>query len=172
MEIATDRLGFDRAARRLFLENGEEIRNDSQLVKNAVVYVSSGEEFRDPFLDTKRQIDQSKSIEWRSEGVRFVEKKSHHRNHRSSDDDEQSSSNGRNTPIINPYKSSAKTNNNGNRLMHNTKTTKRLIVFENGNEVKLKIKRINPYHIPNKSINIIVSSFNCLLGVYFTRITI
>lgn len=161
LEIATDRLGFDRAARRVYLENGDEIRTESQLVKNAVVYVSCGEEFRDPFETTKRQIDQSRTIQWRSEGVRFADrntntnnnnnnKSNRRRRHKSSSDaennDEDENTNNQNnndttrtsgtdSPITNNNgKSSSGGKVRGNRLMQNSRCTRRLVAYENGKE--------------------------------------
>lgn len=123
MEIATERLGFDRAARRIFLENGDEIKNESQFMKNDVVYVSCGEEFRDPFMSTKKQIYKSKSMQWSSEGVKIV-------------------SVNRSGAISSPTNASTTTPNSNNRqqqlnfsrLIASTRCTKRLIAYENGSE--------------------------------------
>jgi len=63
---------LSRAARRIFLENGDEIKHESQFIKNSLVYVSCGEEFEDPFLMTKNIIDKRTSTYWSSNGIHFV----------------------------------------------------------------------------------------------------
>lgn len=135
MEIATDRLGFDRAARRVFLENGDEIKQESQLLKNAVVYISCGEEFRDPFETTKRQIDQSRTIQWRSEGVRFAAEKNsrnsgRQQQHKWSDDEQPTTTtSGTSSPVAASFRKPK-----SNRLMQNSRCTRRLVAYENGKE--------------------------------------
>lgn len=71
MIIATERLDFPRAARRVFLENGDEIKDDTQFFKNAPVYVSCGEEFEDPFQQTKKVTDKRSRTLWLSDGIHF-----------------------------------------------------------------------------------------------------
>lgn len=70
LKLATDKLELTRAARRIFLENGEEVRDQSNFFKNIPVYISSGEEFVDPFAKTKR-IVQTDTL-WFSDGIRLL----------------------------------------------------------------------------------------------------
>ena len=49
LEMATDRLQFSVAARRLFLADGSEVFSERDVPREAEVYVSSGEGFRDPY---------------------------------------------------------------------------------------------------------------------------
>ena len=63
-----------RAARRIFLENGDEIKHESQFIQNSSVYVSCGEEFEDPLLMTKNIVDKRKSTYWTTNGVNFLSK--------------------------------------------------------------------------------------------------
>jgi hypothetical protein len=70
LKLATEKLELTRAARRIFLENGEEIRDQTQFFKNIPVYISSGEDFIDPFAKTKR-IVRTDTL-WLSDGVRLL----------------------------------------------------------------------------------------------------
>jgi hypothetical protein len=97
-----------RAARRIFLETGDEIRDESQFVRNAVVYVSSGEDFNDPYAKTKELIDKRKSVLWKSDGLRFL--------------------------AATADKEERDEERNNSRLGKKTRFTKRLAVFENGSE--------------------------------------
>ena len=58
-------------ARRLYLENGDEIRHESQFLLSAPVYVSCGEKFEDPFAETRRITDKRRSTRWFKDGVHF-----------------------------------------------------------------------------------------------------
>ena len=71
---------MSRAARRIFLENGDEIKHESQFIKNSLVYVSCGEEFEDPFLMTKNIIDKRTSTYWSSNGIHFVNNNNNNNN--------------------------------------------------------------------------------------------
>ena len=116
---------FPRAARRVFLENGDEIKDESQFFRNTEVYVSCGEDFRDPFLKTKKIIDKRKSVLWTSNGVHFL----------SQDSPDQAESN--DDSKNNPYLSNERLNMTrakAERLMGKTRQTKRLVVLENGSE--------------------------------------
>lgn len=143
LEIATRSLGFDRAARRIFLENGDEIKKESQLLKDTIVYVSCGEDFRDPFLRTKKEIDQRKSLQWRSEGVRFM---SNEKNKHQKPQDESTCEN--NSP------KNKRQNFTNKRFSQNSRCTKRLVAYENGNEFDptlVFIEHISPNNKPTMS---------------------
>jgi hypothetical protein len=116
-----------RAARRLFFESGEEIKAEKQLKKSNIVYVSMGEEFIDPLLNTKQIIDQRKLLLWTSNGLQVL-----------SQEDEQNMAS---LYRINSEKQATESDevnewqslHRRERLLR-TKHTKRLIVFENGSE--------------------------------------
>lgn len=109
MIIATERLDFPRAARRVFLENGDEIKDDSQFFKNAPVYVSCGEDFEDPFQQTKKVTDKRNRTLWLSDGIHFQN------NDKS-------------------LENSTKAVKYPERHMKSVKVTRRLIAMENGQE--------------------------------------
>jgi len=51
LEACTDKLGLGKAARRLYLEDGREVLSEDDLERDAEVYVSTGEPFRNPIRD-------------------------------------------------------------------------------------------------------------------------
>jgi len=55
LESCTEKLGLHKAARRLFLENGKEVLSDEDLDRDAEVYVSTGEPFKNPIKDMLRK---------------------------------------------------------------------------------------------------------------------
>jgi polyhydroxyalkanoate synthesis regulator phasin len=103
-----------RAARRIFLETGDEIRDESQFIKNAVVYVSSGEDFSDPYSKTKELIDKRKSVLWKSDGLHFLAERA-----ATAADNENADNTATNT---------------ASRMNKKARSTKRLVAFENGSE--------------------------------------
>jgi len=54
LECCTEKLGLHKAARRLFLDNGKEVQSDEDLDRDAEVYVSTGEPFKNPVKDMLR----------------------------------------------------------------------------------------------------------------------
>ena len=54
LESCTEKLGLDKAARRLFLHNGKEVLSDEDLDRDVEVYVSTGEPFKNPVKDMLR----------------------------------------------------------------------------------------------------------------------
>lgn len=56
LELTTEKLGLPFAARRLFLEDGVEVLDPTQIPANADVYVSMGENYKDPFEATKSML--------------------------------------------------------------------------------------------------------------------
>ena len=121
MDIATHRLELSRAARRIFLENGDEIKHESQFFRKTVVYVSCGEDFVDPFSKTKNIIDKRKAVLWTSNGVHFLSQEDLAENNEELKTNLQLI-NSNSVPKIN--KSKLK----GNRQ------TKRVVAYENGSE--------------------------------------
>jgi hypothetical protein len=119
LEIATHRLELSRAARRVFLENGDEIKHESQFFRRSVVYVSCGEDFDDPFSKTKAIIDKRKAVLWTSNGVHF----------RSQDDLAENNQEVKvNIEITNSVPKLNKSK------LKSSRQTKRLVAYENGSE--------------------------------------
>ena len=54
LEECTEKLGLPKAARRLFLDDGMEVRYEEDLDRDMEVYVSTGEPFRNPIKDMLR----------------------------------------------------------------------------------------------------------------------
>jgi len=54
LEDCTEKLGFHKAARRLFLDNGQEVLSEEDLDRDVEVYVSTGEPFKNPVKDMLR----------------------------------------------------------------------------------------------------------------------
>ena len=59
LEECTDKLGLDKAARRLFLGDGQEVTSEDDIDRDAEVYVSTGEPFRNPVKDMLRMSHNS-----------------------------------------------------------------------------------------------------------------
>ena len=51
LEECTEKLGLNKAARRLFLDSGREVLSEDDLERDVEVYVSTGEPFRNPIKD-------------------------------------------------------------------------------------------------------------------------
>ena len=54
--MCTDRLELHNAARRVFLEDGTEVFSTEEIHRDADIYVSAGENFKDPYKDIKRKF--------------------------------------------------------------------------------------------------------------------
>ena len=54
LEECTEKLGLHKAARRLFLEDGQEVISEDDIDRDVEVYVSTGEPFRNPIKDMLR----------------------------------------------------------------------------------------------------------------------
>lgn len=59
MEACTEKLGLNSAARRVFLEDGREVLDERDLRRDDVVFISSGEPFKDPEKGLKRKLTSS-----------------------------------------------------------------------------------------------------------------
>ena len=59
LEMVTEKLGLGFAARRIFLEDGIEVFDGSDIPPHADVYISTGENYKDPFGPTKRKLAHS-----------------------------------------------------------------------------------------------------------------
>ena len=110
-----------RAARRIFLENGDEIKNDGQFMPNGVVYVSCGEDFDDPNNQSKQLVERRKTSLWTSSGIQFRESIQNE-----ADLDELNKNNN--------LTETQKTTKKADRIIKTIKKTKRLMVFENGKD--------------------------------------
>ena len=55
LEMCTDKLGLPNAARRIFMEGGAEVRDESQLDRDMEVYISMGENYKDPYTEPRRE---------------------------------------------------------------------------------------------------------------------
>lgn len=53
LECSTDRLGFSNAARRVFLDDGTEVSTAQEIPRDSEIYISMGEQFKDPFRGAK-----------------------------------------------------------------------------------------------------------------------
>ena len=57
LEYSTDKLGLPFAARRVFLEDGIEIYDQKDIPMDAEIYISLGENYKDPYAITKSKKD-------------------------------------------------------------------------------------------------------------------
>ncbi|CAD5115835.1 DgyrCDS4773 [Dimorphilus gyrociliatus] len=69
LDLCTDKLGLTSAARRAFYDDGMEITKHDSIERDAEVYISCGENFKDPFTGAKRSIKLSKKVNWTVGGV-------------------------------------------------------------------------------------------------------
>ena len=117
----------------MFLENGDEIKNENQFLKNSTVYVSCGEEFKDPFLKARNFLEKQKSLVWTSDGLQFIDLEKQRELQRQFDDDKK--------PFV-----SAKSDKQ-DRFLRHTRLTKRLVVYTNGvdfNPTQIVFEYLNP----------------------------
>ncbi|KAL3841516.1 hypothetical protein ACJMK2_019650 [Sinanodonta woodiana] len=69
LEYCTEKLSFGFAARRVFLEDGVEVFDEQDIPLDADVYISLGENYKDPYAAAKRNIIQSNGAKWTLTGV-------------------------------------------------------------------------------------------------------
>ena len=55
LEYCTDKLNLPFAARRVFLEDGVEVFTEKDIPVDSEVYISTGENYKDPYATTKRK---------------------------------------------------------------------------------------------------------------------
>ena len=53
LELCTDKLGLPGAARRVFLDDATEVYTADEIPRDSEVYISCGENFKDPFKGAK-----------------------------------------------------------------------------------------------------------------------
>lgn len=73
LEMCTDRLQLPFAARRIFLEGGVEIFDAEDIPIDGEVYVSCGENYKDPLANVKRSIIISEGAKWTLSGLLLPE---------------------------------------------------------------------------------------------------
>ena len=56
LEICTDKLGLSAAARRVFLDDGSEVFTAQEIPRDADIFLSMGEPFKDPFKGAKSML--------------------------------------------------------------------------------------------------------------------
>ena len=54
--ICTDKLGLSAAARRVFLDDGSEVFTAQEIPRDADLFLSMGEPFKDPFKGAKSML--------------------------------------------------------------------------------------------------------------------
>ncbi|CAF0848442.1 unnamed protein product [Rotaria sp. Silwood1] len=69
LQYATEKLHMSSAARRLFDSNGQEIYRVEDIQANQEYYVSSGENFKDPFKSIQVQTEYSLNSTWTMKGL-------------------------------------------------------------------------------------------------------
>lgn len=73
LEMCTDRLQLPFAARRVFLEGGVEIFDPEDIPLDGEVYVSCGENYKDPLATVKRNILITEGAKWTLSGLLLPE---------------------------------------------------------------------------------------------------
>ncbi|XP_071477073.1 doublecortin domain-containing protein 1-like [Diadema antillarum] len=69
LEYCTIKLDFEFAARRIFLEDGTEVKTAEEIPKDGEVYISGGEPFKNPFKPVKGIVKKNMQAAWTLEGV-------------------------------------------------------------------------------------------------------
>ncbi|XP_053383698.1 uncharacterized protein LOC128549935 [Mercenaria mercenaria] len=73
LEFCTDKLNLPFAARRVFLEDGIEVFTEKDIPIDSEVYISTGENYKDPYATTKRNIILHNGAKWTLTGVMLPE---------------------------------------------------------------------------------------------------
>ncbi|XP_060074536.1 doublecortin domain-containing protein 1-like [Ylistrum balloti] len=73
LEMCTDKLGLPFAARRIFLEDGVEVTDPRDIPLDGEVFVSTGENYKDPYKNIKRNMIISQGAKWTLSGVLIPE---------------------------------------------------------------------------------------------------
>ena len=69
LEVCTEKLSLGSAARRLFLDDGSEVFTPREIPRDADVFISMGEGFKDPFKGAKRSTAIQKNMSWTVNGL-------------------------------------------------------------------------------------------------------
>ncbi|XP_061182929.1 doublecortin domain-containing protein 1-like [Saccostrea echinata] len=73
LEMCTERLGLGFAARRVFLDNGKEVFDAYEIPPDSEVYISTGDNFKDPYKSVKQNIAITNGAKWTLSGVLLPE---------------------------------------------------------------------------------------------------
>ncbi|KAL8603780.1 hypothetical protein ACOMHN_058515 [Nucella lapillus] len=84
LEFVTEKLGLAFAARRLFLEDGVEVSDGGDIPPHADVYVSMGENYKDPFGSMKQNMIIRQGAKWSLQGIILPEDRKKRSKHRMS----------------------------------------------------------------------------------------
>ncbi|XP_048584983.1 doublecortin domain-containing protein 1 [Nematostella vectensis] len=76
LDNCTAKLGLVSAARKLFLGDGEQVISPRQIKKDADIYVSCGEPFKDPYAAFQKREELRRSASWALTGIVLPEDKS------------------------------------------------------------------------------------------------
>ncbi|EDO37720.1 predicted protein [Nematostella vectensis] len=76
LDNCTAKLGLVSAARKLFLGDGEQVISPRQIKKDADIYVSCGEPFKDPYAAFQKREELRRSVSWALTGIVLPEDKS------------------------------------------------------------------------------------------------
>ncbi|XP_025087629.1 uncharacterized protein LOC112560197 [Pomacea canaliculata] len=82
LELATEKLRLPFAARRIFLEDGTEVFEASEIPDHTDVYISMGENYKDPFGDTKKNMIIRQGAKWSLNGIILPEDRKKQTRHR------------------------------------------------------------------------------------------
>lgn len=69
LEYCTIKLDFEFAARRIFLEDGTEVKTAEEIPKDGELYISGGEPFKNPFKPVQGIVKKHMQAAWTLEGV-------------------------------------------------------------------------------------------------------
>ncbi|XP_074660217.1 doublecortin domain-containing protein 1-like isoform X2 [Tubulanus polymorphus] len=69
LEMVTDKLGLPQAARRIYLESGQLVTCDSDIPKDADVYISMGEKFKNPLANAVQNAQMKSGVTWTMNGL-------------------------------------------------------------------------------------------------------
>ncbi|CAH1787762.1 unnamed protein product [Owenia fusiformis] len=69
LEMCTDKLGLGSAARRCFLDDGSEVFQGADIPREADVYISMGENFKNPYLPAKQHSQLKHGATWTMNGL-------------------------------------------------------------------------------------------------------
>ncbi|XP_076472192.1 doublecortin domain-containing protein 1-like [Babylonia areolata] len=84
LEFVTEKLGLAFAARRIFLEDGVEVFDGADIPPRADVYISMGENYKDPFGTMKQNMIIRQGSKWSLQGIILPEDRKKRSKHRMS----------------------------------------------------------------------------------------
>lgn len=75
LEQSTEKLQLPFAARSAYFEGGAKINTSDEIPYGASIYVSMGEPYKDPFGNTKKNLEEQKNLSWTLSGITLATKK-------------------------------------------------------------------------------------------------